>query len=108
MEHAESETQRTGASAETSRLGGSGVTTGTSLWRETGDTDVSSLTKALARSIGAGSSPMAGEASAIHGITSRWGLTRLAAEDPDPTVRQVARFYRGRAADLTPAGGAGP
>jgi len=55
------------------------VTTGTSLWRETGDTDVSSLAKALARSIGAGSSPMAGEASAIHRELSKVRLTRLGA-----------------------------
>lgn len=32
-------------------------------------------------------------------------VDRLATDDPNPTVRQVARFYRGKAAGLTPAGG---
>ena len=48
-------------------------------WRETGDTDLSSFTKAISRSVQPGSSPMAGSASAVFGVLRRYGMTRLGA-----------------------------
>lgn len=55
------------------------MTTGSTPWRETGDTDYSSFAKAISRSVQPGSSPMAGEARAIYDALFPFGLTRLAA-----------------------------
>ena len=55
------------------------MTSGASLWRETGDTDVSSFVKAISRSVAAGSSPMAADAASVHRVLSGFGLTRLGA-----------------------------
>jgi hypothetical protein len=57
---------------------GSGVpvTTGSTPWRETGDTTLAAWRQAIARSIGAGSSPMAAEASDVYAAVT--GLSRLA------------------------------
>ena len=53
--------------------------TADSEWRLTGDTDLSSFTKALSRSFLAGSSPVVEEAEAIYGTLLGYGLTRLGA-----------------------------
>lgn len=53
--------------------------TADSEWRLTGDTDLSSFTKALSRSFMAGSSPVVAEAGAVYEALRGHGLTRLGA-----------------------------
>lgn len=55
------------------------MTDGRTLWRETGDTDLSSFTKALSRSWQAGSSPMANDAKEVYEYLRIYKLTRLGA-----------------------------
>lgn len=55
------------------------MTDGATSWRDTGNTDLSSFTKAISRSVQPGASPMAAEASAVYGALRPVGLTRLAA-----------------------------
>lgn len=55
------------------------MTTASSPWRETGDTDLSSFTKAVSRSWQAGSSPMAREAADVYAALAKHKLSRLGA-----------------------------
>lgn len=55
------------------------MTDAKTLWRETGDTDLSSFTKALSRSWMAGTSPMAADAKEVYEYLRIYGLTRLGA-----------------------------
>ena len=55
------------------------VTSGTSAWRDTGNTDRSTFIKAVSRSYLPGSSPMAADASSVYDTLYPYGLTRLGA-----------------------------
>ena len=70
-----------GAGVRERAVPGSGVpvTTGSTPWRETGDTTLAAFRAAIARSIGAGSSPMATEGDVVYGTAAAAGLSRLAA-----------------------------
>ena len=55
------------------------MTTASSPWRETGDTDLSAFVKAVSRSVQPGASPMASSAAGVYEVLRRYGLTRLGA-----------------------------